>query len=118
VDNLGTRIQGLVTRLSGRDAPDPAPAPPLDRAATEAAYRQALRRWFELTAQGPNANREEVARVYQDLLRLIDDGGEPRATELRRESAREWWEKAGLCPFCGEPGPYHDPGQGGEPGNA
>ncbi len=78
-------------------------------------YRQVLRRWFELTAQGPTADPTEVARTYQDLLRLIDEVGEPRATQLRRQWAREWWRETGVCPFCGEPGPYHDPDRGGEP---
>ncbi len=80
----------------------------------EAAYRQALRRWFELTAQGPAADRAEVARLYQELLRLIDEVGEPRATRLRRQWAREWWQETSVCPFCGERGPYHEPDRGGE----
>jgi len=113
MDNLGARIQGLVSRISGRDAPGPAMAPPPDRAATEATYRQALRRWFELTAQGPSADREEVARIYQEILRLLDDVGETRATALRRQWAREWWQETGVCAYCGERGQYHDPEQGG-----
>jgi len=63
VDNLGSRILTLVTRLSGRDEPGPGTATTLDRAATEAAYRRALTHWFELTAQGPDADRTEVDSV-------------------------------------------------------
>ncbi|MFQ5830693.1 MAG: hypothetical protein ACE5JD_16295, partial [Candidatus Methylomirabilia bacterium] len=113
VDKLGARIQGLATRLSDRAAPGQAPAPP-DPAATEGTYRQVLWRWFELAALGAAADRDEVLRLYQELLRLMDEVGEPRATRLRRQWAREWWEETGVCPFCGERGPYHDPDRGGE----
>jgi len=98
-----------MARLSGREGPEPASQPPLNRAATETAYHQPLRRWFELTAQGPAADREEAGQVDQEILRLIDEVGEPRATALRRQWAREWWEETGACPYCGERGPYHDP---------
>jgi len=107
-----------MARLSGREGPEPASPPPLNRAAIETAYRQALRRWFELTAQGQDAEGEEVARAYQEILRLMDEVGEPRATTLRREWAQEWWRETGACPFCGERGAYHDPDRGGEPSNA
>jgi len=113
VDNLAPRILNLVARLSGQETRALASATP-DQATTETAYRQALQRWFELTAQGPSADQAEVARVYQELLRLIDEVGEPRATALRRQWAREWWEESRLCPYCGERGPYHDPRNGGE----
>ncbi len=124
MSNLTPRILDLVARLSRKQAHGPA-APgleasttPLDRAALESAYRQALRRWFDLTAQGPAADRTQVARVYQEILRLIDDVGEPQATALRRQRARQWWQETGLCPFCGERGPYHEPDRGGEPNDA
>lgn len=80
-----------------------------------AAYRQALRSWWVLTAQGQDADLAEARRLYQDLLRLLDEVGEPQATRLRREWARTWWQEQGVCPFCGERGPYHDPEGGGEP---
>jgi len=113
VDNLASRILNLVARLSGQETPALASATP-DQAGTEAAYRQALQRWFELTAQGPTGDGEDVAQLYQDLLRLVDDVGEPRASTLRREWARAWWQETGVCPFCGERGVYHDPEQSGE----
>ncbi len=115
MSNLTPRILDLVARLSGQEAPAPASAPPLDRAAMEAAYHHALRRWFALTAQGPTADRAAVARLYQELLRLIDEVGEPTATTLRRQWAREWWQETEVCPFCGARGAYHDQGAGGEP---
>jgi hypothetical protein len=46
---------------------------------------------------------------------LIDDVGEPPATHLRRQWAWKWWTETGVCPWCGEAGPYHDPERGGEP---
>lgn len=113
MDNLASRIQGLVTRLAGQGTPSGPPAPP-NPAATEAAYRQTLRRWFQLTTQGPAADREEIARVHQEILRLIDDVGEPSATTLRRQWAREWWQETSVCPYCGEPGHYYGAEQSGE----
>lgn len=78
-------------------------------------YREALRHWWALAAQGSQADQGEVSRVYQEIIKLIDEVGEPRATQLRREWAREWWQQTGVCPWCGELGPYHDPERGGEP---
>jgi len=112
VGNLTPRLQDLVSRLTGGGAGAPRPFAPLNPAATAADYRQALQRWFELTAQGAAADLAEVRRVHQEILRLIDDVGEPRASALRRQWAREWWQETSLCPFCGEPGPYHDPEYG------
>ncbi len=115
VSNLTPRILALVARLSGRKEPEPTslPAPTMsDPPAMEAAYRQALRRWFELTAQGPGADLAEVRRVHQEILRLIDEVGEPTATTLRRQWARAWHQETGICPYCGERGPYHDPDRG------
>jgi hypothetical protein len=82
---------------------DEKPGPPLS------AYREVLRRWWALTAQGAEADAVEVRHVYQEIVRLIDEVGEPRATERRRAWAREWHRETGRCPSCGEPGTYHDP---------
>jgi len=114
VDNLASRILSLVTRLSGRDEPGPGTPTALDRAATEADYRQAILCWFELTTQGPAVHQAEVDRVHQEILRLIDDVGQPRATSLRHQWARAWHRETGVCPYCGERGVYHDPEQSGE----
>lgn len=113
MDNLAARILNLVARLSGQEAPGRASATP-DQAGTEAVYRQTLQRWFELTAQGAAAHQAEVDRVHQEILRLIDDVGQPRATSLRRQWARAWHQETGVCPYCGDRGPYHDPEQSGE----
>lgn len=48
------------------------------------AYRERLGRWWALTAQGPQADKAEVLAAYNDLLRLTDEVGEPRATNLCR----------------------------------
>jgi len=45
----------------------------------------------------------------------MDDVGEPRATTLRRQWAREWWQETGVCPYCGERGPFHNPDREAEP---
>ncbi len=115
MSNLTPRILDLVARLSARKerkpTTSPAPAGP-DPPAMESVYRDALRHWFELTAEGPAADRAEIKRLHQELLRLIDEVGEPRATRLRRQWAREWWQETGACPYCGDRGPYHDPEQG------
>lgn len=72
-------------------------------------YRETLRHWWTLTAQGPQAYRDEIARTYQEILRLHDEVGSPTATRLLRQWAREWWYETKLCPWCGEPGEHHDP---------
>ncbi|MBI4562028.1 MAG: hypothetical protein HY724_08275 [Candidatus Rokubacteria bacterium] len=42
--------------------------------------------------------------AYNDLLRLTDEVGEPRAANLCRQWARQWWRATGICPYCGERG--------------
>jgi hypothetical protein len=85
------------------------------RAALHDQYRTVLRRWWTLAAQGPGADREEIARIYQEIIKLIDEVGEPQATQLRRAWSREWSQETGLCPYCGEREVFHDPERGGEP---
>jgi len=77
-------------------------------------YREALIRWWNLTARGPDAEQAAVTHTYQVLIKLIDEVGEPTATGLRREWARQRWQETGLCPYCGERGLYHDPDHGRE----
>ena len=88
MSDLTSRILELIARLSSREDLGPSPPRPLNRTAVEAAYRHALRRWFELTAQGRTADQAEVDPVHQEILRLIDEVGEPRATALRRQWAQ------------------------------
>jgi hypothetical protein len=73
------------------------------------AYREALRRWWALAAQGTEADAVEMRQIYQEIVRLLDEVGEPTATERRRTWALEWHLETARCPFCGEPGAYHDP---------
>ncbi len=70
------------------------------------AYRDALRR--RLTAQGQEADPAEVRQVHQEILRRIDEVGEPTATQLRQQWAREWWQETWRCPLCGESGVFHE----------
>lgn len=77
-------------------------------------YRETLRRWWALTAQGPCADWDDLAQTYQELLRLLDEVGVPSGLQSARQWAREWHKETGVCPWCGEPGPYHEPEKGGE----
>ncbi len=70
-------------------------------------YRETIRRWWALTAEGPAASVPIVMAVYQDLIRLQDEVGEPTATALRYQWARQWWQDTGRCPWCGDAGAYH-----------
>ncbi len=74
-------------------------------------YRRALERWWELTAQGPEANRAAIAETFQAIAKLTDEVGEPWASRLRQQWARAWHREAGICPWCGQAGAYHEPGE-------
>lgn len=87
------------------------PARPTPRPDLLGAYHATLHRWWTLTAQGAAADVGEGQHVYQAIVRLIDEVGEPCATAQRRVWARDWHRETGICPFCGESGPYHDPGE-------
>jgi hypothetical protein len=107
VGNLAPKILELVARLSGQE-----PSPLSAQGEIEAPrrqYREALRRWWGLTAQGAKADRQKVSRTYQELLRLMDEVGEATATRLRRQWAWQWWQETGICPNCGNAGEFHDP---------
>ena len=58
-------------------------------------YRAVLGRWWRLVAQRAQADRVEVTAAYQELLRLLDELGEPQGTRLRRRWARAWYQKNG-----------------------
>jgi hypothetical protein len=50
----------------------------------------------------------EIARKAVDLvLKLEDEIGEPRATELRHQWEAEYHRETGRCPRCGEGGERH-----------
>ncbi|MFQ5898221.1 MAG: hypothetical protein ACE5JN_08235 [Candidatus Methylomirabilia bacterium] len=112
MSTLALRILSPVTRLSSCEEHRTLLSPLLDREAMEEPYHQALKRWFELTTLGPTADPAEAAQLHQELLRLLDEVGEPAATRFRRQWAREWWEETGVCPLCGERGQYHGPDTG------
>lgn len=62
-------------------------------------YQSALNAWADLVG-GP-ADDLLAREVHQQLLKLIDEVGEPRATQLRRRWAREWQQAQGRCAWCG-----------------
>jgi hypothetical protein len=71
------------------------------------AYRSALWRWWELTAQGAEADHTEVQAVYNEIIRHIDELGPTSATELRHAWELEWFKETGRCPRCGNEGGRH-----------
>ena len=84
-------------------------APVSGRADHETEYRAVLARAFALIAAGPAADAQECRRVLDDEARLVDEVGVARADEIRARVARQWYAERGVCPYCGERGPYHAP---------
>jgi hypothetical protein len=70
-------------------------------------YRKVLRRAWALTTQGEAASPVECGGAVDDVVRLIDEVGEPLADRLRHCWEREWATETGRCPRCGEPGEPH-----------
>jgi hypothetical protein len=68
------------------------------------AYRDALRECWRLMALGPDADAAACHRAMNELFKLEDEVGEPRASELRRQWEIEWHRETGRCPRCGEVG--------------
>lgn len=75
---------------------------------TNVAYREALRRFWTLAADGECAHPAASQEALDELARRLDDVGEPAATEHRRRWENEWHRESGKCPRCGETGPRHD----------
>lgn len=73
-------------------------------------YHRGLERLWVLNAQVQQPPAAEVAAAIDEVVRLMDEVGEPDATELRRQWARRWHEETGVCPWCGTPGDYHEVG--------
>ena len=69
--------------------------------AQRAQYRDALRNWWTL-ADSP-AGLSEGERVYQTLVRLLDDLGVTLAHAIREEELQLWNEGRGMTdsPSCG-----------------
>lgn len=72
-----------------------------------AAYRAALHEYWRLVALGPGVDRGTAIRAVNEVVRLVDDVGEPAATELRHPLETEWHRETGRCPRCGESGERH-----------
>ena len=66
-------------------------------------YRNVLRRWWTLSAEA-----DEVGREEEQILKRLEEVGDPQTTGLRRRWAREWLEETGVCPLCGKSGPDHE----------
>jgi hypothetical protein len=81
------------------------------------AYRDALREWWQFTADGESSNPAECVRQLERVARLASALGYPLAAMLRRRSAREWWRETGCCPTCSELGPLHEGHPPPEPGS-
>jgi hypothetical protein len=102
-------------RVYGSSPMSEKPVIPVMRGDARLAYQSALRRRWSLVVKGPHVDLSEVECLHQQILRLIDEVGEPLATRLRRQWARQWHEETGVCPFCGETGgPYCDPDREGK----
>jgi hypothetical protein len=76
-------------------------------------YRDAQHVVGNLIARGLDASQEECRRALAALERATAAIGEPTATRLRHGFAVEWFAERGVCAWCGEPGPYHDPAERG-----
>ena len=72
------------------------------------AFKIALREAWRLMAEGPDADPEACRRALNEVFKLEDDVGEPRATELRHAWEAAWHRDAGRCPRCGELGDRHE----------
>jgi hypothetical protein len=80
-------------------------------------FRAACEGFWSLTAQGPEADRADIAETWARCVKFQDEVGEPMATALRRGWAREWWRVTRFCPWCGQRARpderYHDPAADG-----
>jgi hypothetical protein len=72
-----------------------------------AAYRAALWRWWQLATSGTEADLTEIAALYDEIIRRIDELGPALADRLRHVWAVEWFKETGYCPRCGIPGEFH-----------
>lgn len=119
---VGVRANGDRLRLESREE---LPAALLDeirahkpellaalRAAAEVGLRTALHRLWALGALGAAADASEVGEAVSEAYRAVARVPDPTATTLVRGWAAEWHRETGVCPWCGEAGPYHDPARG------
>jgi hypothetical protein len=86
---------------------EPPPDPAQERgAATETAYRVALRRAFTLAGRGAELSPDECDQVLDQLAALTDTIGVARAETIRGEEKAKWLTATRRCPYCG--GPAHE----------
>jgi len=105
------RLSGREPSLAAPFAQDPKPTP-------VPALCQALRAFFAMTARevdGDLPAPEEAQALLSEIRRLWDDVGPAFAKVVSREEAWAYYRETRRCPYCGEPGVFHDPERGGEP---
>ena len=67
-----------------------------------------LRASFETAAS--REPRHDFAQVIaQEIARLADDCGPSLAARISGNAAWEWFREHRTCPWCGEPGVFHEP---------
>jgi hypothetical protein len=70
-------------------------------------YREALRLFWRLNAAEAEVSPAAAMQAHNEVIKLTDEIGEPRATILRHRWEAEWYAEAGVCPRCGERGERH-----------
>lgn len=90
------------------DADDVSLAPPTP----VPAFRQALQAWFSMVAREANgdlASPEEAHALLAEINCVWAEVGPAFAEAVQRQEARTYHRETGHCPFCGQPGVFHDP---------
>ncbi len=109
MSDLTPKILELVARLARREPSQETPAPS-PRSTSIPTLRLVLRRWYEMTAReadGDLPTPEEARALLSEIRRLWDDVGPAFAEAVAREAARQYYRQARRCPYCGEPGAFH-----------
>lgn len=88
--------------------PTPVPTQPSSRPAVVADYREALLAFWQANASDTEITPKVASAIYNDVVKAIDEVGEPLATTLRHRWEAEWHAERGVCPRCGEPGERHE----------
>jgi hypothetical protein len=79
------------------------------------ALRRALRAYYGLMGCEDPQPLQEARMLLSEIRRLWDDTGPAFAEVVESEEARAYYRETGCCPYCGEPGVFHNPDWRGEP---